>query len=296
MTPTRRGLLLAGGSGVVAGCGTTDGAAPGTRDATATAAASAIGPAIGPATPTEPTAALPDPEPWQPVGDEVEPDAKLAAARAVEELGAGGGRVTRVVYPQYGGLLDSSACVMVVAVESRRSGDRVRRRRLVADVRLRRRSGRWRVVSVDRAPTARAAQVRGPAAQVVGRPRIDLSGAALADLRDGRVDPLVVDVLDRLAEEVRLSVSVLASGHPRMVFGTDSVSNHTRGRAVDVWALDGTPVAELPLDSPLLLRVLTRAAELGSDEVGGPVVPPVTSGVHFANPLHRDHVHVGFDV
>lgn len=48
-------------------------------------------------------------------------------------------------------------------------------------------------------------------------------------------------------------------------------------------------------DDPALVRVLRLARELGSDEVGGPLDPDGPGGVHFANALHRDHVHIGID-
>ena len=37
-------------------------------------------------------------------------------------------------------------------------------------------------------------------------------------------------------------MSVLRSGHPLHVFGTTRTSDHPRGRAVDVWALDHRPL------------------------------------------------------
>lgn len=221
---------------------------------------------------------------------------KTAAARAVEELGAGSQPV-RVVYPQYGGLLESSASVMVIAKRARSDGRGQDSRSTVFDVRLLRRGGRWSVT--DARPARGADDVARPpdaaASAVIANPRLELPDPAVGDLRAGVVDPLVVAILDRLSTDFRMRVSVLRTGHPHNVYGTSGLSNHTRGRAVDIWAIDGIPVVSMPPDDPRLLRFISAARDLGSDEIGAPADPDGPGGIHFANDLHRDHVHIGFD-
>lgn len=296
---TRRGLLVVGGLGLVGCAGTGDGD-PGARPSPAGSGAPAAprDPSSDPSSSPAPSGPEPLPRatPWRPTSEEVEPDAKVVAAREVERRGRGRGRVTQVVYPQYGGLEATTASVMVVARETRRDGAALRRTLRTTDVRLARGGTGWRVTEVIPAPDRRAGRLGRSARRLVDDPRVQLPAPAVADLRAGTVEPLVVDVLLGLAEEFSMSVAVFASGHPPTVFGTDGLSNHTRGRAVDVWAVDGRPVVEMPLDDPLLIRFLDAARELGSTEIGGPVVPPGDTGVHFANALHRDHVHVGFDL
>ena len=231
--------------------------------------------------------------PWQPGAGEVQPQAKVAAARAVEALGSGSGRLTRVVYPQYGGLLPDMACVMVVARQEWMSDGAPRGRDMTVDVRLRR-AGAWRVDAMRPYPRRSSGAPRSGAPRLRAR-GLEVPGAAATDVEAGRVTPELRLLLRTLAREHRLSVSVFVSGHPYEVFGTDSPSNHSFGRAVDIWAVDGRPVAGMAPDDPALVRVLRRARELGSDEIGGPADLDGPGGVHFANALHRDHVHIGFD-
>lgn len=290
---TRRSVVVAGAAGIV-GLGACS--APSTRmiDLEPTDPPDEA-PGSG-----QPAATSAPPPGWEPHPNEVTPAAKVAAARHLEQSAARHGAMLRVIYPQYGGLLDAASSVMVLAAVT----DQIRSYRTY-DVRLRRAGRLWSVIDTAEFPGpedaegAALATVGTPEADAVRdlltSPRVDIRGAAAADLVDGRVDRLVVRLLLTLAEEFRISVTVFASGHPREVFGTEGLSNHTLGRAVDLWAIDGRPVIEMPPDDPLLLSFLTRAAELGCTEIGAPIDPDGPGGVHFANALHRDHVHLGFD-
>lgn len=212
---------------------------------------------------------------------------------------AGGPATARVVYPQYGGLTASTSSVMAVVEQVWLPGPRARevaRRDVTVDVRLVRTGSGWVVTELRPvAPRRTTSRGRGDVRRLLGSDRVDLPAAARADLLGGGTDPLVVATMLGLAARHRFSVSVLRSGHPVNVFGTDGLSNHTRGRAVDVWAIDGDPVAAMAVDDRRLLSFLTTARELGSTEVGGPVDLDGGGSTHFADLLHRDHVHVGFD-
>jgi hypothetical protein len=242
----------------------------------------------------EPPPTLAPYAPWQPDTGEVQPQAKVAAARAVESLGSELGRLTRVVYPQYGGLLPDRACVMVLARQEWVSDGALRGRDVTVDVRLDRRAGAWQVDAL-RVYSRRGRGASDDSPPLLRARGLEVPGAAAADLDAGRVAPELRRLLRTLGREHGLSVSVFASGHPYEVFGSGGPSNHAFGRAVDIWAIDGRPVVSMAPDDPTLLRVLRRARELGSDEVGGPVDPDGPGGVHFANALHRDHVHIGFE-
>ncbi|PSL05999.1 hypothetical protein CLV30_103153 [Haloactinopolyspora alba] len=326
----RRELLVAG-AGLLSGACVAEGqrrgstpSTPVTGDTPTSARSARALPSTAPTSgrPTPP--ALPEVRPWTPAAGEVEPGAKTAAARVVEALGSVSGdstpaarlraagadpalaaaagelvppaapAVTRIVYPQYGGLAGDAASVIVVAEQHWRVGDGLAGRSVTADVRLRRRAGGWAVTEV-RPATGSDAAPAGRAARLVAHPRVELPDAAVADLAAGRVDPAVVDVLLELSADRRLSVSVLRSGHPANVFGTTRTSNHTRGRAVDVWAVDGVPIVGMPADDPALLGFLAAARDAGCDEIGGPVDPDGAGGVHFTDQVHRDHVHLGLE-
>lgn len=330
---SRRGFLSATAAAAVAAVVTACGASeePSTPRTARTLPRPTLKQPAGPAPePPLPVPDLPVVSPWEPGGNEITPEIKLAAVRVLEALGTvpdgvavspADGRlaaagaapvlersagallppaapaVTQIVYPQYGGLERDTASVMAVLRQTWADGTELRDRLVTADVRLRRSGRTWTVTElhpVAPVPDA-AAALTGPAAELAGSPRVQLPNAALADLAAGVVDARVVAALLGLSDTYELAVSVFRSGHPENVYGTDRTSNHTRGRAADIWAVDGRPVVSMAKDDPFLLDFLKAVRATGSDEVGGPVVPGGSAGGHFADDLHRDHVHLGFE-
>ncbi|MGH2812628.1 MAG: hypothetical protein ACRDI1_07955, partial [Actinomycetota bacterium] len=78
---------------------------------------------------------------------------------------------------------------------------------------------------------------------VLGHQSIRLLPGARRDLESGLVDARILRLLLILAERHELSaVGPLVSGHSYYVKGTDHISNHVFGRAVDILAVDGAPV------------------------------------------------------
>jgi hypothetical protein len=286
--------------------------------------------------------ALPQVRAWEAGRGEPRPEVKLAATAAVEALGtvppgapaegaqavtAAGRRlaeigldpalagpaaallapaapaVVQVVYPQYGGLLADDASVMVLQRQAWLQGDRVVQRDVLADVRLRRRGGRWRIrdirpsvaPAVDAAAQPRAvrAVLESPGLSLPGPVRHDVAFVAVPELRS---------LLAELGGRHELAVTTLRAGHPREVYGSRPArdSNHWRGRAVDIWAVDGVPVVEMASDDPRLLDFLAEARRLGATEIGSPADPDgdqvgCRGRVFFANELHQDHIHLGID-
>ncbi|GAA2565835.1 hypothetical protein [Pseudonocardia hydrocarbonoxydans] len=204
---------------------------------------------------------------------------------------------TQVVYPQYGGLTDTTASVMVLARQELRDSSGTRGRDVLLDVRLAREAGgTWEITSrIDPARPAYAeARPGGPTevgGQVLGRAGINLPGPARDDIVERRTGDPILTVLATLAQSWDLDVQVLVSGHPGTVFPTTRVSNHTVGRAVDVRAIDGRPVAAIPRDDPVLTSFMAAAGAAGATEVGGPVLPAGTG--FFTDAVHQDHVHIG---
>jgi hypothetical protein len=204
---------------------------------------------------------------------------------------------TTVVYPQYGGITETSASVMVLARQELHldSGERVRE--VLLDVRMRRAAdGTWQVTStVDPArPQIAPPRAGGPTAvgrAVLDDPRIRIPGPGRADIIERRANDPILSVLTRLADRHTLDVQVLVSGHPGTVFPTSRVSNHTVGRAVDVRAIDGRRVSDIPRDDPVLTEFMIAAGRAGATEVGGPVDPDGTG--FFSDSVHQDHFHLG---
>ncbi|MFG2718968.1 hypothetical protein ACGFW5_11870 [Streptomyces sp. NPDC048416] len=281
-----------------------------------------------------PHAELPRPVAWRPGPGEIEPAAKLAAVRLVEALGTwpvgqGGegaaaeraaklgiadavasqlaaqagslappadAAVVRVIDAQYGGILSDSASVLVVCDQPTLTGATVRPGGTTVDVRLSRDASGWRVSALHPA-TPGPARAPGPAARdVLAQSRIELPPASAADIRSGAVHDSALRAMLRLAGSYRLSISVVRSGHPLDVFGTDRPSDHPLGRAFDVWRIDGRPVVDPGTSRALISAFMQAAAAAGSYNVGGPVrlSGGATANQFFSDDTHHDHVHVGF--
>jgi len=109
------------------------------------------------------------------------------------------------------------------------------------------------------------------AAALVDRPSLILSPEARADLLDGGVDARLVALLAAASVDHRMAVSVIRTGHAKNVAGTDRVSNHYYGRAVDISGVDGAPVsASNQAAFGLALSILASGPAIRPDEVGSP--------------------------
>lgn len=304
MTLARRALLLGTAGGIAA-------SASACRDATVPATYSATTPTVAPTrTPASPPAAdpsslasappkhprrphLPRPTPWRPTAGEIEPAIKLAAVRHLERAHTSPHERLRVLYAQYGGLLPDSASVLVPSLSQTLRQGAVVPGGHTFDVRLSRRGSRWVVTEVfPSRPGPRARRLSLAARRVLAHDRIDLPPASADDIASGQVEDSVLEALLRLAAAYRVGVSVMRSGHPLHVFGTDRLSDHPRGLAVDVWRIDGHPVVAPSTPRRLVEGFMRRAVALGADNVGGPT--PLAGAAYFSDRTHHDHVHLGF--
>jgi hypothetical protein len=284
------------------------------------------------APPTTRAAALPRTTLWRPTTAEITPAAKLRAVQLVEAIGAwpqgrGGAAAARtrvaalklpaglvaqagpllpdadaavvqVVDAQYGGILSNSASVLVVCRQWTRRGGTVSAGGTTVDVRLIRAASGWTVTALHPArPGAAVSPLPSRVRTVLADSRIHLPPAAQADLRSGRVHDSVLGAMRQLAGTYRMYVSVVRSGHPLDVFGTSRPSDHPRGRAFDVWQIDGHAVVDPATPRSLIERFMRDAAAAGSYNVGGPVQLSGGDGANqfFSDDTHHDHVHIGFD-
>ncbi len=204
-------------------------------------------------------------------------------------------------YAQLGGHRDDRISVMVVIrQELGREGsadvERVETRTM--DVRLARGdSGAWEfeeLASAGGQPVARPANLSPLAASVVDDPRIDLPDTAIWDIYSGQTDPALHQVMLDIAERTPYSVIVLKTGHPYFVFGTDRVSNHTVGRAVDIHEMN----SELVIDSHDTTSSIYALSEwlvsrLDIKEFGSPWLFEDAVAHNFTDEVHHDHLHVG---
>lgn len=220
------------------------------------------------------------------------------AAAAVPLLEATAASAGDVVYPQLGGLSGERASVMVVVRQRLLSGGQKRAVSRTLDLRMIRRDGVWTAESLASAGGTEVPAppgLAGPAAQVLASPAIEMPESARWDILAGRVDGRILALLLRLGGEHKLAVTVFATGHPVEVFGSSRVSNHTKGRAVDIWAVDGVPVARQRDPASPLRAVATTLLSQGVTELGAPWDVDGPGGAGFANVVHQDHLHLGFD-
>ncbi|WP_232839178.1 hypothetical protein [Streptomyces triticisoli] len=317
--PVGRRAVLLGTAGFLLGAAGCTSAVPGPEPTASGASASGT------------AGALPRTTPWRPTSAEVHPEVKRRAVELVEAIGAWPGgrggasaaraRVTalhlpaalvaragpllpsadeaalQVVDAQYGGFLADSASVLVVCRQWTRHGGAVHAGGTTVDVRLARSGTGWTVTALH--PAHPGAPLSPPPAgvrRVLDDARIVLPPAARADLNSGQVHAGVLTAMLRLAGTYRMYVSVVRSGHPLDVFGTSRPSDHPRGRAFDVWQIDGHAVVDPATPRPLVERFMRDAAAAGSYNVGGPVLPSggSTPDQFFSDATHHDHVHIGF--
>lgn len=288
----RRAFLLGGAGAVLCGCSgvgspaNTGAAPPGTGS----------GRPPSPSGSTSPTRrGLPEVSRWQASPGEIKPWVKQVAVAEIERRGNRADAALQVVDAQYGGLLTDSASVLVVCRQWRQLPDgAVRAGGSTYDVRVRRSASGWEVAAVRPSrPGQPADSLSRPARRVLSSTHIDFPPASEADLRSGQVRDSVLTALLDLSRSFRMGVSVVRSGHPLYVFGTDRLSDHPQGRAFDVWRIDGRAVVDPTTPRQLVTDFMEAAVAAGSYNVGGPLLPRAAPQF-FTDATHHDHVHAGF--
>lgn len=206
--------------------------------------------------------------------------------------------VGEIVYPQLGGLTDTQASVMVVVRQRLLREGEERSVTRTVDVRLERTDQTWNVTgvaSIGGSPPNAPVALSATASEVLANSAIDLPDSARWDIQRGGTDDRVLGLLLDMAAEHTVSVTVLASGHPQNVFDSVSVSNHTRGRGVDIWAVDGQPVLSQRDPAGSLHTLTGELLALGVTELGSPWDLDGPGGAAFTNTVHQDHLHLAFD-
>lgn len=233
-----------------------------------------------------------------------------AAALAVAgPLGEGEVSTGEIVYAQFGGLspdgrgAQQSSVMVLVRQRLLAAGGAQAEVVRAVDVRLAVQDGRWRVVQLSDAggePVDRPADLDPLSVAVLDNPALFLPDTARWDVHARRPSQELLTALVGTAGLVPVAVTVLHTGHPENVFGTDRVSPHRLGRAVDLWQVGGAAVVDQPATSgPAhdLLKALfadptvsSLGSPDGSDQDGPPVQGRPTRS--FTNLTHRDHLHV----
>lgn len=234
---------------------------------------------------------LPEFKTYKPTYDEVAPEAKLVAAQAIEKNLPE--EVINVIYTQYFGYSGSTASIEVLADGQRRTesgGLKSTSNTYAVDV-ARSRSG-WDVTDISAAhPPSASSDQSALMKSVLGNDRITLPAAARADVASGRISDQVLRSMNELAKDHAIEISVISSGHPIFVYGTDRRSDHPPGYAYDIGAIDGKLVVN-PATRRLVAEVMREAMATGAYQVGGPVL--LSGSGYFSDDTHSDHIHVGF--
>lgn len=273
--------------------------------------------------------ALPKIRAWRPNAGDIEPEAKAKAVRVIEAIGswrvggaglaaaesrvaalgeagrvarqaptllhAASGAVVEVIDAQYGGILADTASVLVACRQWWATDRVLTPGGTTVDVRLSRVGSHWRVTALHPAhPGPAAVRVSAVAQQILRSARIQLPPASVADVRSGRVHESVLNALLDLAKDYSIGVSVIRSGHPTYVFGTNRPSDHPRGRAFDTWRINGQAVVDPATPKKLITGYMEAAAAAGSYNVGGPYQLAGSGNQFFSDATHHDHVHAGF--
>jgi hypothetical protein len=114
------------------------------------------------------------------------------------------------------------------------------------------------------------------------------------DLRSGRLDARVAELLAGAARRYPIRVSCVHTGHSYYVKGTRRVSNHTVWRAVDLDMVAGRPVGPGNAAArDLAWRVGRLGGRLAPAEVGSPWT---FGGARpwFTDAGHQGHLHIGY--
>lgn len=245
------------------------------------------------ATPTS----LPSVTRWRPNKGEIRPYVKEAAVRRIETLGNDENHRVQVIYAQDGGLVEPNgpACVQVVTRNFTRHADYIEEGGHTFDVRLRLRDGQWRVTAIH--PSRPGPPTRRPSAatrHVLNSTRIALPPAAHGDVASGKVHDSVLEAMLAVSRRWPIGVSIVMSGNPRYVFGTDMLSLHPQGLAFDTWWIADGAVVTPTTPRKLIRDYMEALVAAGSYNVGGPVFADAPQ--FYTDEEHHDHVHAGFRI
>ncbi|MCP3856977.1 MAG: hypothetical protein GY698_19970, partial [Actinomycetia bacterium] len=201
-------------------------------------------------------------------------------------------------YGQLGGLTADKTSIMVLVRQEIGLGDEVQlSESRTVDVRLERVEGVWvfdRVADAGGERVERPVDLSPEAAAVVDDPRIVMADSARWDIYRGHTSKTLLVLMADLADVTPYAALVLANGHPYHVFETERVSNHSIGRAIDIYRLGDSRVIDDHNPDSLIHEIVSWAFDREDvGEVGSPWALDGTGGRSFTNQVHHDHVHIG---
>jgi len=133
--------------------------------------------------------------------------------------------------------------------------------------------------------------------QVLNDPRVHIYSEGIGDVTSGKLDVRVLAIIEYLAQaDGEVSVSCLIAGHPLYVAGRPGViSAHIFGRAVDISAVDNTPILGHQGPGTITERAIDQILALPDSVLPRQVISLMTlGGPSFALPDHYNHIHIGY--
>jgi hypothetical protein len=137
-------------------------------------------------------------------------------------------------------------------------------------------------------------------ARVLEDPRIDIYSCGRDDIRAGQIDRRVLATLEFLADsDLRPTVSALECGHSYLTT-SGNVSEHSSGDAVDIAAINGTPIlghqGKGSITDTTIQRLLALQGTMRPHQIISLMTPEDFGGADnvLSLPDHADHIHVGF--
>jgi hypothetical protein len=137
-------------------------------------------------------------------------------------------------------------------------------------------------------------------AQVLNDPRVDIYSCGRDDIRSGQIDRRVLATLEFLADsDLRPTVSALKCGHSFLTT-SGNVSEHSSGDAVDIAAINGTPILDHQgkgsITDTTIQRLLALQGTMKPHQIISLMTPEDFGGADNVLSLsdHNDHIHVGF--
>jgi hypothetical protein len=153
----------------------------------------------------------------------------------------------------------------------------------------------YRAVGLDALVNGLLAEKANLAQRLLDDTRVNVYAGGRGDLVAGRVDVRVIALIDYLAETYgQVTVSCLVTGH-RLYARPGVVSAHIYGRAVDVSALAGIPIAGHQEPGGVTERAVRDVLLLPSELQPKQVISLLgLGGPSFPLADHQDHIHVGY--
>jgi hypothetical protein len=133
------------------------------------------------------------------------------------------------------------------------------------------------------------------AKRVLSDPRITIYPGGRQDIATGQIDRRVLVVLEFLAESgMNPTVSCLRSGHSYMT-ASGNVSEHSSGNAVDISAINGTPITGHQERGGITEQAVRRLMQLQGTMAPHQIISLLDLGANTMSlPDHYNHIHVGF--